>query len=332
MGLPALIFRIKSRFTENPSRPPLNGKEKQLNEQMFEEALREDHVRKTSQIRHASLSRLNALADRVPSLTVAFVGVKGAAATTTTMVHASSVMADNTRGVLVASDFNPASGTGAARLGKDYDETVTLRQLLGDLDSFQHFQDFIRRIRPTVYGVRVISANDIISGNQHLAGADAEKMLEVIGRHCEYHFVDTANDITDEVTQAVVAAADVLVFTANVEVHDSLRQLATGMETLRRHGFEDKVNNAVVLISNLPEGVDLMDYRKFLNRVNIRDEIVQEYEFSGPFLSVPSDAIIKRDTEVELKPLAWRTYQSYLELVISILEQAPEFRAQPFQG
>lgn len=308
-GMPATLHRLAMAFGINYV-PQLS-----LSEQLRLE--QEARMRQKA----AAIQRLNELTDLVPTLNVAFIGVKGGAATTTTMAHAASVMGDNTRTMLVASDFNPASGTGAARLGKDYDETVTLRELLRDLDNLEVFRDFIRRIRPTRYSVRVVSANDITSSSDHLTGGDAKRMLNTISCNAEYHYIDTANDITDEVTLAAVETADVPVFTANVEVHDSLRQLGTGMETLRRHGFRDKVDNGVVIISNVPPGVALDEFRMYLNKVNIRNKIVQRYDFFGQFLGIPYDPIIKRDTEVELEPLAWETFQAYLELDIAILEQ-----------
>ena len=202
----------------------------------------------------------------------------------------------------------------------------------GDIEGFKNFKDFIAKIRPTRYSVRPISANDIVSGSQHLTNEDAEIMLQTIDSNTEYHYIDTANDITDPVTLAAVQAADVLVFTAYVGIHDSLRQLAIGMETLRQHGFKDKVNTSVVVISGAPKGADLSTYHKYLNRVNIRDEVIQQYHFEGPFLHIPYDEVIRRDTEVDLEALDPDTYQAYLELNIAIFEQSPrhrEFREFP---
>ena len=327
MGIPAALYKILKIFNPNVRPPRLSKREVAYLEHVAEEERRR-------QIRQSSNEELRRLTDLTPSEAIAFIGVKGAAATTTTMVHAASVFGDITRSMLVASDFNPASGTGAVRLGKDYTETITLRDLRSELATYGSFREFIRRIRPTRYSVRVISANDIIAGNEHLTGEDADEMMGVIGDNSEYHFVDTANDITDDVTQAVVKGADVLVFTANVAVHESLRQLARGMETLRRHGFKDKVDNAVVVISNIPTGVSLDSYKKYLNLVNIRDEVVTEYDFRGQFLGISHDPVIKLDREVCLDDLSWEVYQQYLELGIAIVEQHPNNQAviRPLQA
>src|SRR6185312_5333635 len=177
------------------------------------------------------------------------------------------------------------------------------------------------------YGVRVISADSIIEKGKKIHGVDAKKILAVVNQNSEYHFVDTANDIIDTVTLAVIEDVDVLVFTANVAVHDSLRQLAISMGTLRQQGFADKVNHSVVVISNIPEGAELEDFWRYLNYHNISDVQTESLEhlFKGQFLGIPADPIIARDTEVDLEALAWDTYQAYLELDIAIFQMAPEF-------
>jgi len=281
--------------------------------------------------RDRAIYTLNALSDLQPTLRVAFINAKGAAATTTTTAHAVSVFADNTRTTAYATDFNPASGTLGSRLGRDYDETIGLRQLADDADELAAFRDFIPKARPTRYGVRVISADSIIEKGKKIHGVDAKKILAVVNQNSEYHFVDTANDIIDTVTLAVIEDVDVLVFTANVAVHDSLRQLAISMGTLRQQGFADKVNHSVVVISNIPEGAELADFWRYLNYHNISDVQTESLEhfFKGQFLGIPTDPIIARDTEVDLEALAWDTYQAYLELDIAIFEMAPEFWDKP---
>lgn len=319
MGWPAFRYRLHKLLGLGNHVPRLSKREQSLYDQRLHAHLRE-------QLALSANDELRRLADETPRATVAFINAKGAAATTTTTVYAASNFANQTRSVLIVLDANPASGTSAARLGKDYDETLSTQQLVRFLEtdtSFrEEFTQFIKKVRPTRYGVRPITATPIVSGNNRLPADEVKQILAVTQRQCEYLLVDTANDITEPVTLAVMEAADVFVFTANVAVHDSLRQLATTMQTMRCHGFADKVDQAVVVISNVPAGSELEQYKKFLNRVNIRDEVIEEYRFSGPFLAVPHDAEISRDSEVDLDALNWETLQAYRELDIVILEQA----------
>lgn len=344
MGWPAFWWRIKRTFDKDATPPKLSRKEQEFRQAEHEKIEREaraaaEEIKRQMKlkaeedrkvrVRTESVNKLCDFSDEVPSLTVVFIGVKGASGTTTTTAHTASVFGDITRKVVVATDLNPAQGTLAARLGKDYDETTTLRELRGDLPGFTNFHTFIRKIGATRYSVRPISANDIVGDNEHLSGEDAQRILDTIHANTEFHHVDTANDITDEVTLAAVREADVIVFTAFVQIHDSLRQLAVGMQTLRKHGFGDKVDNSIVVISGLKPDENLENYRKFTNRVNIHDEIVSKYKFDGPFIGIPYDDVIRRDTQVDLGALNWETYQAYLDLNLLIFEQALNSQAQP---
>ncbi len=310
-GWPAIQYWLNRKLRRRPDLvPALNSAEQQAHDRQVMQA--------------NSTAELRQLTDIVPSATVVFIGVKGAAATTATTIYDATVLSELTRSVTVVLDANPASGDSAARLGKDHGQTMSIQDIAQELaagNNLDQFKDFIKRIRPTRYGVRVITATAIVDGNNRVPVALMEKILHVTQTQCEYLMVDTANDITDPVTLAVVDASTVLVFTANVAVPASLRQLATSMETLRRHGFADKVNNGVVVISNLPAGADLDSYRVFLNRVNLKDEVQELYPFEGPFLGVPHDPEIALDGEVNLEPLAWETLQAYREVNIAWLKQ-----------
>jgi MinD-like ATPase involved in chromosome partitioning or flagellar assembly len=305
MGWPKLKYKMLSAAGRPDIVPQLSPKEeRQIQRERAENYLME-------------------LSDKVPSLTTCFINAKGGAATTTTMAHVASVMAEVLRATVVGTDFNMASGTSGVRLGRDYDQTVTLRELLAVVDkSDETFKSFISRIRPTRFGVRVISSDSIIKGERNrLSGAGAAKLLDAVGRNSEYHLIDTANDITSTVTEEVVKACDILVFTANVRIKDSLRQLAISEETLREWGFQDKVDNSVVVISNIPHGKDLDDYRRYINLHDYKDNLVREIPFKGQTLGVPHDPYIALDREVNLEELEWHTAQAYLAIAIAIFEQ-----------
>jgi hypothetical protein len=106
-----------------------------------------------------------------------------------------------------------------------------------------------------------------------------------------------------------------------VRIKDSLRQLAISEETLREWGFQDKVDNSVVVISNIPHGKDLDDYRRYINLHDYKDNLVREIPFKGQTLGVPHDPYIALDREVNLEELEWHTAQAYLAIAIAIFEQ-----------
>jgi cellulose biosynthesis protein BcsQ len=274
---------------------------------------------------------LLALCHKVRRLRVAFVNSKGGGATTTVAAWAVSIFGDSTRAPsLTAADFNPANGTLAERLGRNQGETIDLRGVVTHHEEMGEHLEYGNKVAFTRYGVQVVSATAIIKKDSQLTGEDARTALEVLHANNRYLFMDTPNDITTDAALEVFKAADVLVFTANVGVHDSMRQLATSMQTLREQGFVDKVDHSVVCISNIPDGAEVDEYRMYLNELNIRDKIVKQLEsqHAGPFMGIPHDPVIDGDSEVNLLEVDPVTYQSFQDLDIEILSAAPQFRGQ----
>jgi cellulose biosynthesis protein BcsQ len=307
--------------------PRVSVKERVADEQKkaraAESARRREEEAHRLAIEQGAVHRQRELTDKTKKGVVAFINTKGAAATTVSTVNCACTLGWDTQTITLVFDDNPAEGTSAARLGKDYEETITVQELDSRLEELEAaFDKFIVEARPNRYFVRSISANSTVEGDNPLLQAERlEKIITVARKYCEYLLIDTPNVITDDATLRMFRMCDVLVFTANVAEHDSLRRLATSMESLRRKGLRDKVDQAVVIISNLPEGADLQGYRKFLNRVNLSDEIVEYYDFHGPFVGIYHDDEIALNRVVELEAWQRNTRQAYREANIAWLEQ-----------
>jgi len=350
-------YGVKLRLNANAKPPKINKAQAEEIERLAQEQQAADAEAARVEAREKSIARLKELCDLKPRLTVAFIGVKGAAGTTTTMVGSTSTVAEITRTLVYAGDFNPASGSAGSRLGKDPSETMSLREyremvdkidadykellvqiaaaspeaidnldLRGLVETIDSRSQINERLRPTKNGVRVLSADDYVLETTEQFGTTTVKMLDILSKNCDYLFVDTANDITTAASRAVLEKADVLVFTANVGIKDSLFMLYTSMEKVRQLKMKEKVANAVVVISNLPQGSTLDDYRKYLNRVKPSTDEVMQYisteDFHGPFMGVPHDPVIARDGQVELDQFAPATFQAYIDIDIAIFEQA----------
>lgn len=321
------------------SNPVLSKKEvKFLAEQAAAEAERERQqaeLDERNRCAYESYCFIRALTDKYPHLVVSFVGVKGAAATTTTTVYAASRLAEDTRTLIYGADFNPASGTAGARLGKDTGETVSIQGFADIVDAVRGDRKSVNaRLRPTRYGVRVLSADDYTESAGDYAnsageayGETTKKMLDVLDENCDYLLIDTPNDIRTPAAQAILEKADIIVFTANVGERDSLRLLRVSMDTVRALGHGRKVLNSIVVISNVPEGASLSDYTKYLGKVNLAHEPTAQLmsgEFNGQMLTVPYDSAIALNGEVDLDALRWETTQAYRDINIAVFEQAEQ--------
>lgn len=287
--------------------------------------------------RDEAREELRDLTTEVQDGSVLFLGAKGSSATTTTAVHAAAVHAEFGRILYTLVDGNPAAGLCAARLGMNHGDTITIQQLAGDLKNgtdikSRRFKDEMRKARPSVNGVRVVGADNIIDETRRLSGSGMSDVLTLLDGLSEFIGIDTANDIGDTPTKEAAKKADCYVFTANAAVQYSLRLLSTTMETLRGQGTSQaaKVNRSVVVISNIPKDKTIDDYRFYLNEVDIEDNVVRplEHLFNGVFMGVQHDEYLALDRVVDLSKLDWTTLQSYFSLVISTMKQIRVMREQ----
>ncbi|HET8690122.1 MAG TPA: hypothetical protein VFL81_01680 [Candidatus Saccharimonadales bacterium] len=339
MGFPAFWYGVMRLFNENATPPKLGRKEREVLAKAYDEALAEEAERQEAQwridVRNKTVSAIRDLSNQVTSLVFGCANTKGAGACTTTMVYLSTYLAEISRVVTLLVDGNQAAGTCAARLDIDYGETITTQELadsigLNEVLEHRDFKQVISRARPSDRGVRVISAIDIADENTRLTGSSTARVLELGGLNSEYMGVDTPNDITDTVSREIFAKIDVFIFTAYVGIPDSLRKIATSMETLRRLGFGDKVDNSIVVICGLQPDEDLDYYRMYLNKVSYRDEVTErlDHKFKGQFLGIPHDPYVRLDQIVDIDKLAWETQQAYIDLLIAMFEQSPKLRAE----
>ena len=308
MGFPALWYKVARRFNRNVNPPKLSKNEQDI------------------LAAKASVKYSREQIDICRNLSIVFIGVKGDAATTTSMVNSSSIFANDTRSLVYGADFNPASGTAGARLGKDYGQTVSIQKFAKIVDKLRDDRRAVNAtLRPTRYGVRVLSADNYtdIPGEQY--GTTTSVMLEVLTQNCDYLFLDSPNDITTPAARAILQAVDMIVFTANVGERDSLRLLRVSMDTVRELGYRNKVVNSVVAISNTQKGATIEDYKKYLGHVDLKHEPTGDLmpgEFDGQMILIPHDPVIALNDEVDIEAYRYQTVQAYRDLNIAIFEQA----------
>lgn len=315
MGWPAFWYSVQKMFSKTPV--PLKLSKKELAAIAEAERLL---------LRKRTIVELVQLGDEVETLTVAFVNTKGSGAKTTTWAYVSCILSEILRKPLTAADYNFGSGNGASRLGRDADETMTQNQFRHLIATIKDptFRDINPKLRRNRYGVAVLSSNDQTEDENDVYGTNAEVMLNRLSDFTDFLMLDTGNDITTTVMKKVLDKADVIVFTANVEEPDSLIQLGTSMEIVRKLGHRGKVDRSIVAISNLPAGADAETYRKYTDRVKISGEVVKKYNFDGLLTGIPHDSHMKKSGLIELEIINNSTEQAYLELAVLILQQGLE--------
>ena len=265
------------------------------------------------------------MAKQVGSGMVLFINPKGNGSKTTQSIWTASGLCVETGAEVTVFDANYAAGTVAQRLGFDHGETLTERQLIDNYDvlstTHRKLNEYLKNNRDRV---RVLAASPIIKGGRKLSGDENAKSAQLLRDNCDFLYVDTPNDITGDQCLALIGMATVLVFVVNIGEQDSLRKLSEGMETLREHGFVDKVNHSVVSFSNLPPGAQAADYRKYLNEVNVHNQVVREIPgHVGPLVGIRHDRAIADAQPVVFSALQRETAQDIRLANTAIMSRMP---------
>jgi cellulose biosynthesis protein BcsQ len=199
--------------------------------------------------------------------TIAMVNSKGGAGKTALTVWLASFYAFAiSRHVLVLDANENAGGNPANRLGihgksddrSAGDGTIELRDYLkkcesGEINDLQTLTNHVEWNRET--GVSVISSERRAS--QRFSQESFMKGLRMAKRLSHAVFCDLGNDVYGIANFGSIRLADALVFPANVNMADSLAEVADTMEKYRQRGQEsrttefdiqEKINNAVIVI------------------------------------------------------------------------------------
>ncbi len=331
---------------------------------LVEEALEINLWCDRNRLRGESVELMKLLASRVKKAAIAFVNLKGSAATTTTTVNCASVFSELTRVSNAVIDANPAEGTCAGRLGFSEGGTATTQELLDytrahlkkireqmdltdrhsssiagmsaeevrELLAWLDHTSVVSMIRPSRYGTRVASVKSVVDDNSRISSVGMGLLLELLCLNLEFVFIDVGQDIGDAVGRKIAGMCDLVAYTANVEIEDTLRRLATSMETWRNihPQIRHKVNNSVVLMSNLQPGTSPDRYQRYLNKIDFSDNITEvlEDQFDGRLVGVQHDPVIKKDGIVSIEAFQWQTMQDYVEAINAMLFQILVIRGE----
>jgi MinD-like ATPase involved in chromosome partitioning or flagellar assembly len=320
MGRPARVFarNVKTR-KEDPDRPGYvlvpepNAQELAARQ---EEAF-QDLIGRSK----AELLELTQLRQRSK---IAFVNPVGKGGKSTSTIWAATSLRLETNCGITVVDGNFAAGVCAERLFMDGGRTITERAIIDNYGTFKDHGDFLDVVRHNADGVYVIEARSLLEGGRKLNADQYHRLVQFAHVNSSFVYVDTMNDITGDQGQALVDEADVIVFATNVAEQDSLRKLGLSMESLRNYGFRDKVNNAVVLVNNLPPGDEAINYEMYQHEIDVNDRIVRHVSgFNGQFVGVHHDLAIFKAKPVRYSDLLRETAQDWRQVNIAILKQLP---------
>lgn len=244
--------------------------------------------------------------------TIAVIGEKGGVGKTTTTYLLGATLGRVRGGSVLAWDNNEYKGTLGIRALRSPDHDHTAIDLLGHVqrsDAPLSAADLIDFVRAQGENKFDVLASQSLDGDSDVIDEEAFGLLhDTLARSYRVIIVDTGNNSKAGTWQSAVDAADVLVLTTIVK-EDSARTLASMADTLVAHGHEEKLRNAVTVMSH-PSPTSYPDLERRLLR--------HMGELTREVVSVPFDAALDRGDVIDYDALSDDSREAWLEVTAAV--------------
>ncbi len=285
---------------------------------------------------------------RPDGVIAAVMNTKGTAGKTTVTAYCAALASEVTNANILIGDVNP-TGVIGARFGvgiKGGPSKLTMKSLSREVQALVRLEgdqqklsaDAIKHIRTLIpsarYGVRVISANPSYDQTDRINGTDIKRVLGAVDILADHQFYDMGNVLNNSVVLNTLDRTNVFIFTANVAVPATLRQLETSMQELRNLAdgrYAERVDRGIVVLNGLRRGQYIEDFNEYLYNLNEAGEVTDDSSFQGCVVGIPYTETLTGDDEalVDLKLLKpkglgktnLKPFEAYQQLVIAILEE-----------
>ncbi len=231
---------------------------------------------------------------------IAVLSRKGGIGKTTTALLLGHQFATLRGDHVVALDANPDAGSLGDRIPRETHGTITdvLRQA-GSLRSYTDIRGLTSR---AASGLEVVASDNDPRITEALGWSDLQRVMNVLSRHYGIVIADTGTGILDPATQGVLAAADQIVVCAAPSI-DSSRVTALTLDWLDQNGQRSLVENAVVAINGVQDGIGDVDLLQHYFERRVRGVV-----------RIPFDRHLAQGGETDLEELAPPTRGAYLTL------------------
>lgn len=231
---------------------------------------------------------------------IAVLSRKGGIGKTTTALMLGHELAELRADHVVALDANPDAGSLGDRIPRETHGTIT--DVLRQAGSLRTYADVRGLTSRAPSGLEVVSADNDPRITEALGWSDLQRVMNVLSRHYAIVIADTGTGILDPATQGVLAAADQVVVCAAPSI-DSSRVTALTLDWLDQNGHRALVENAVVAINGVQDGIGDVDLLQHYFERRVRDVV-----------RVPFDRRLAQGGETQLGELAPATRAAYLTL------------------
>lgn len=247
--------------------------------------------------------------------TIVVINPKGGAHKTTATMQLAATFGEYRGGYTLAWDNNETRGTlgWRARPAAHHRSAISL---LHDLDRFGpgsdarvgDLDDYVRAQGSAQFDV--LASDEDPNATDLIDSAAFDRLHTTLQRFYRLIVIDTGNNMRAENWLAAVAAADQLVIVSTVR-EDTAASAAWLVDGLREKGFEEKVNNAVTVLSSTAEAPDPQLARRLRGHFGSLTRAV---------LEVPHDPALVDGGAITFELLSRRTREAWLTVAATVAE------------
>jgi MinD-like ATPase involved in chromosome partitioning or flagellar assembly len=240
---------------------------------------------------------------------IAVTSIKGGVGKTTVAACLGLVMAEHRGDRVVVLDANPDAGTLADRLTGE--STVTVRELLRDLDRIRSWAD-MSRYTSLAGRLQVLASEQDPASSDAFSREEYEHISALLARFFNLTITDSGTGLVHSAMEGTLKLADSMIIVGAPTV-DSASRAAKTLDWLLAHGHSGLATDALVVLSHDRVSADV-DARRIHEHFAARCRAV---------VDIPHDPHLATGGRIELARLREPTRDAFLELAALVSDRFP---------
>jgi MinD-like ATPase involved in chromosome partitioning or flagellar assembly len=247
---------------------------------------------------------------------IAVISLKGGVGKTTTTVTLGATLASLRGDRVIAVDANPDRGTLSGKI--PLETVATVRNLLNDVDSIQHYFDVRRYTSQSADRLEVLASESDPAVSTAFSEADYRTVAAVLERFYNIVLTDCGTGLLHSAMAGVLDLADQIVLVSSGSV-DGARSASATLDWLEAHGRSELVRNSVAVINSVRPKSGGVDLDRLEEHFAARCRAVTR---------IPYDPHLEEGAEVDLGELSGASRSALLELAAAVADAFPR-RSEP---
>ncbi|MEE2524537.1 MinD/ParA family ATP-binding protein [Pseudarthrobacter sp. J47] len=254
--------------------------------------------------------------------TVVFINIKGGAGKTTKTYMVGATLGRVRGGNILAWDNNENKGTlGDRSMRANHDHTAI--DLLTNVERFaspSNAHELVNYVHPQGENkFHVLASQNTAADKEVVDGAAFTQLHGALKQFYHLMVVDTGNASTAGTWQAAVEIADEIVIVA-MNKEDSIKTLASTVDTLVQMGYENKLAKGVLLITESPVPQKNKAERSRKNQERLERTTEHFSHYVREIVVVPSDEALDDGEDIVYERLTDATREAFLHATAAIVD------------